>query len=185
MATASDDSDVDDIPEVEYSINPYMYEPEVLSDTDTDENDSSDSDTGDDVETQVEYRHPGEEAHLLENTNWCLCSKCMLMTNQEENICCHSQSILEEKSEECSSTCITSHDGFIAKCLNIHVLETSFYEYVQENGRLSENDQIRIVYRHIAYRRFINRKILPSCVVSMIRKTFPSDAYTGLKYPQS
>ncbi|KAL3836359.1 hypothetical protein ACJMK2_021792 [Sinanodonta woodiana] len=173
MATASDDSDADDIPEVEYSINPYMYEPEkVLSDKD--ENESSDSDTGDDVETPVEYHCPGEEAHLLENANWCLCSKCMLMTNQEENICCHSQPILEEKIEKCSSTCITNHEGFIANCLNIHVLETSFYEHVQENGRLRENDQIHI-----------NRKILPSCVVSMIRKTFPSETYTGFMYPRS
>ncbi|KAL3859949.1 hypothetical protein ACJMK2_010128 [Sinanodonta woodiana] len=186
MATACDDSDVDDIPEVEYSINHYMYEPEIVL-SDKDENDSSDSDTGDDVDSDSSGV----------SSSWCLCSKCIPMTNQEENICCHSQSILEEKIEECSSTCITNHEGFIANCLNIHVLETSFYEYVQENVRLRENDQIQSLKNKLAFWfgifvRWVwkifgkrNRKILPSCVVSMMRKTFSSETYTGLKYPRS
>lgn len=50
------------------------------------------------------------------------------------------------------------------------------------------------VYRHIAYRRFVlwiwhrlgrgNRKILPACVVAKIRSVFPSEQYTGFRYPQ-
>ncbi|KAL3866158.1 hypothetical protein ACJMK2_043486 [Sinanodonta woodiana] len=71
------------------------------------------SDTGDDVKTLMAYRRLGEEAQLLET-----------VSSQEENICCQSQSSLEEKIEECSSICITSHEGFIANFLNIHVLET-------------------------------------------------------------
>jgi len=63
MSTVSDDSDVDDNPEVEYFINiqPYMYEPEIDS-CDKDVQESSDSDNDDDLE----YRRSGvEEAQLL------------------------------------------------------------------------------------------------------------------------
>ncbi|XP_062585136.1 uncharacterized protein LOC134246797 [Saccostrea cucullata] len=41
--------------------------------------------------------------------------------------------------EEGGGTCITEHEGF-ANCLNRWVLETSFYEYLQENGPLEENE---------------------------------------------
>lgn len=50
------------------------------------------------------------------------------------------------------------------------------------------------VYRHIAYRRFVlwiwhrlgrgNRKIIPACVVTKIRSVFPSEQYTGFRYPR-
>ncbi|KAL3884830.1 hypothetical protein ACJMK2_024931 [Sinanodonta woodiana] len=92
-----------------------MYEPDIVL-SDRDENDLSDSDSGDDIRTQADY----------------------------QNIRCRSPSISEEKIEECSLTCIINQDGFIASCLNIHFLETSFYEYVQVNGRFNENDQIHM-----------------------------------------
>lgn len=48
------------------------------------------------------------------------------------------------------------------------------------------------MYRYVAYRRFVRwiwhrlgknmRRILPSCVVTVIRNTFPSEEYTGFKY---
>lgn len=49
-------------------------------------------------------------------------------------------------------------------------------------------------YRYIAYRRFARwiykvlpkkeRRIHPACVVTAIRKRFPSEQYTGFKYPE-
>ncbi|KAL3866213.1 hypothetical protein ACJMK2_043535 [Sinanodonta woodiana] len=59
----------------------------------------------------MEYHRLGEEAQLLETS---FCIKCMPITSQEENICCQSQSSLEENIEDCSSIFITSHEGFIA-----------------------------------------------------------------------
>lgn len=50
------------------------------------------------------------------------------------------------------------------------------------------------VYRYLAYRNFSrfvwkilgkrNRRVIPSCAVLKIRKTFPSEQYTGFQYPQ-
>ncbi|KAJ8307963.1 hypothetical protein KUTeg_014482 [Tegillarca granosa] len=71
--------------------------------------------------------------------------------------------------------------------------KSSYYEYIQENGRLGENEFIHELYRYIAYRRFSrwiwhilgrkNRRILPACVVMKIREQFPSEEYCGFKYP--
>ncbi|KAJ8314711.1 hypothetical protein KUTeg_006861 [Tegillarca granosa] len=70
-----------------------------------------------------------------------------------------------------NAKCMIHHEGFIANCLNRHVLKASFYEYIEYNGRPDEPR----TYRHIAYRRFVrwiwgflgrkNRKILPSCAI--------------------
>lgn len=59
-----------------------------------------------------------------------------------ENKCCRNTNIVDGKIEEEDLTCITDHEGFIVNCLNRHVLETSYYEYVQENGPLEENEHI-------------------------------------------
>jgi hypothetical protein len=55
-------------------------------------------------------------------------------------------------------------------------------------------DNIYRTYRYIAYRRFVlwiwhrlgrrNRKVLPACVVKVIRTKFPSDEYTGFRAAQ-
>lgn len=111
-----------------------------------------------------------------------------------ESKCCQETNIVDGKIEEAGIQCITHHEGFEPNCLNIHVLETSFYEYLENNGPLEEHELIHNVYRYISYRRFTRwiyrvlgkkmRKVLPSCVVTSIRENFPAEQYTGFKYPK-
>ncbi|KAJ8310929.1 hypothetical protein KUTeg_011519 [Tegillarca granosa] len=126
-------------------------------------------------------------------TNLCSCGQCSTMSTPEKCCCCTSVAAVNEKVISASIKCITEHEGFIVNCLNNYVLESSYYEYIQENGRLGENEFIHELYRYIAYRRFSrwiwhilgrkNRRILPACVVMKIREQFPSEEYCGFKYP--
>jgi hypothetical protein len=50
--------------------------------------------------------------------------------------------VVDDKILEAEIECITLHEGFQANCLNQYVLETSYYEYVQENGPLEEDQLI-------------------------------------------
>ncbi|KAJ8316697.1 hypothetical protein KUTeg_005752 [Tegillarca granosa] len=111
--------------------------------------------------------------------------------NPRKMLLLYSVAAVNEKVISASIKCITEHEGFIVNCLNNYVLESSYYEYIQENGRLGENEFIHVVllYRYIAYRRFSrwiwhilgrkNRRILPACVVMKIREQFPSEEYCG------
>ncbi|XP_061190502.1 uncharacterized protein LOC133198423 [Saccostrea echinata] len=94
--------------------------------------------------------------------------------------------------ENDSSSSSVSSDGEPGESGDENIT-TSYYEYIQENGQLEENEHIHELYRYFAYRKFVrwvyqrlgkkNRRILPSCVVTKIRKTFPSQQYCGFKYP--
>ena len=65
------------------------------------------------------------------------------METPRENKCCRHTNIVDGKIEENGLQCITDHEGFVVNCLNRHVLETSYYEYLQENGPLEENELIQ------------------------------------------
>ncbi|XP_062587308.1 P2X purinoceptor 7-like [Saccostrea cucullata] len=198
MAHFMEDNDSDgEIPEVDLTlhIQPYMFEPlgkdrstntcNSLSESDHHE---SHSESGRESPTSSEdvTREPVE--------SWCNCGNCVEMPTSRENKCCRNTNIVNGKVDEKSLQCITEHEGFIVNCLNHYVLETSYYEYIQDNGRQNEREPIHELYRHLAYRRFVrwvyhilgkkNRRILPSCVVSKIRQTFPSQTYCGFKYPE-
>ena len=49
---------------------------------------------------------------------------------------------MKDKADAKGVHCITESDGFIANCLNIDVLETSYWEFRQDNGPPLENQQI-------------------------------------------
>ncbi|XP_033756771.1 P2X purinoceptor 7-like [Pecten maximus] len=180
-------SDYEDIPEVSFSLNiqPYMYEPEKQNDTNNDSSSSDFSDESYDSGDSTSMPNPDS------GTEWCSCSFCFSMPTVEERKCCHDIDILQDKLENIE--CITQHEGFTANCLNMHVLETSFYEFAEEYGNVPQ-ENIHRTYRLVAYRRFIrwtwkvlgkkNRKVIPSCAVSAIRRTFPSEQFTGFHYPR-
>ena len=54
------------------------------------------------------------------------------MPTGTESICCHE--ILRVRIESGNLPCITLHDGFEAICLNAHVIESSIYQYIDEEG---------------------------------------------------
>ena len=110
-------------------------------------------------------------------------------------------------------TCITGHPGFEGMCLNVWVLQAAYFQYRQEHGSSSLPPLLHEYvcsicnihyllystflccrkYKYIAYQQLTRwcwgwlgqniRVILPACAVKKIRDTFPSDSYTGFKFP--
>ncbi|KAK0143571.1 hypothetical protein N1851_018310 [Merluccius polli] len=139
---------------------------------------------------------------------WCTCSKCQLMPTEVESYCCHEWDLImpqmqnlsiDEEASAPVSVCITNHEDFPA-ILNAGVLQI-FFNIPKPNWRrnprpagpdgLLSSEQ----YRLVAYRIVIewalkgeklgpgNRRVLPSCVVDLIRGTYPSPngQYAGFK----
>ncbi|KAK3104645.1 hypothetical protein FSP39_007033, partial [Pinctada imbricata] len=72
----------------------------------------------------------------------CLCNHCVAMPTILESRCCQVIGKVKEKADAANCKCITEHEGFSVNCTNIHVLETSYYEYHRINGPLEENQEI-------------------------------------------
>ncbi|XP_062602661.1 uncharacterized protein LOC134264381 [Saccostrea cucullata] len=170
-------------------IRPYNFEPLLNQTQDSNRSKSEDSEGGD----LKEENAVGVIGTRRENLAWCDCERCQVMETNEECLCCHEIAPILEKVEVKELKCITEHDGFQGNCLNIDALEVSMYEFVDTDGPLDDNEPIHELYRYLAYRRFTRwiwhilgkkrRKIIPACVVSKIRQTFPSESYAGFKYP--
>uniref|UniRef100_A0AAQ5XKR1 P2X purinoreceptor 7 intracellular domain-containing protein n=1 Tax=Amphiprion ocellaris TaxID=80972 RepID=A0AAQ5XKR1_AMPOC len=116
---------------------------------------------------------------------WCTCFKCEIMPTEVECYCCHEWELIMPQMQDLSihedvdvpaQVCIINHHVLPA-LLNAGVLQTFFH------------------YRLIAYRIVMewalkgeklgagNRRVLPSCVVELIRKTYPSPngQYAGVQ----
>ncbi|XP_078335853.1 P2X purinoceptor 7-like [Crassostrea virginica] len=145
---------------------------------------------------EIKEEESTNQSSLPTDTKWCKCGNCIIMETTRECKCCvdipEVSSRLKEN-ESSSICCIIQHPSFKVNCLNQHVLEVSYYEYIQDNGPLGNDEPIHELYRHLAYRRFArfiwkclgrhNRRILPSCVVTAVRQKFPSQQYCGFRYP--
>ncbi|XP_078335855.1 uncharacterized protein LOC111133080 [Crassostrea virginica] len=173
-------ADVNDIPG-NIVTQPYMFEPPQRPNN---QESSEESDNGDE----------DDQRDRRINTFWCECGACQSMRTVAECVCCVETQAVNFMRESSDLECITHHQTFIDNCLNVRVLEVSLHDYIQRDGPLDDNEPIHEVYRHIAYRRFVlwiwhklgkgNRKVLPACVVSRIRQSFPSETYTGFQYPR-
>lgn len=131
----------------------------------------------------------------LGNNNWCSCSGgCIPMRTIRESLCCKEVQRVMEKVDEYPEEldCITAHPGFRSVCLDRYVLETAYFQYVQQYGRQARLDASEDEKsRHTAYRQmvrwcwqFLGRRVrvpLPSCAVTMIRNTFQSPEYRGFE----
>ena len=95
--------------------------------------------------------------------------------------------------------CITQHPGFHAVCLNCWVLQTAWYQYIQQYHEAYEGPPHK-QNRHIAYRQGLARwcwgilgrevrVVLPSCAVCCIRAHFPPPGieddfvFEGFRFP--
>ena len=60
-----------------------------------------------------------------------VCGNCEAMTTSHENICCSEVDRVVEKKEEGSSavSCIIDHEGFHSVCLDVWVLQTTYFNY--------------------------------------------------------
>ncbi|XP_060775114.1 uncharacterized protein LOC132884975 [Neoarius graeffei] len=150
----------------------------------------------------------GAARHRVTDKWWCTCSKCEVMQTEVECYCCHEWDLIMPQMQDLSidkeasmpaAVCITNHTDFPA-LLNVGVLQTFFHipkinwkkhpRPAGPDGQLSSEQ-----YRLIAYRIVLewalkgeklgpgNRRVLPSCVVELIRRTYPSPngQYAGFK----
>ncbi|XP_053409100.1 P2X purinoceptor 7-like [Mercenaria mercenaria] len=170
-----------------FGVHPYMYEPEPA--TENDEIVSSEEDS----EPEEDFDLEAGENERLENLDWCECRNCSAMQTGIECKCCHEFPDLAEKLD--GFTCITQHPGFVGNCLNRDVVEVSFFEFLQRNGPIGDEEPVHETYRYVAYRRLARwiwhrltkhyRRVLPSCAVTAIRANFPSEEYTGYRYARN
>ena len=102
--------------------------------------------------------------------SWCICNVCVDMGNEEENKCCKNRS------------CVTSFELFRNIVLDREVLTIAIRarcDIRAENADYEMNS-----FRKAAYRQFIlwkygklgkgNRRVCPSCVVRLVRQTYPA-----------
>lgn len=150
-------------------IQPYQYEPAAPADNAHEAED----DTG----------PPGRLGH----TEWCSCGHCQTQPSAKECLCCREIPEVSRLTEYC----ITQHPGFAAACLNPWVLEIAYTAYCNRFHPRVVCSQHE-TFRFMAYRQFVtwcwgylgrhHRVPLPSCVVSRVRKAFPSDGdYRGFQ----
>ncbi|KAM4018750.1 uncharacterized protein ACNLHF_007988 [Anomaloglossus baeobatrachus] len=127
----------------------------------------------------------------LQNTSWCRCGHCAIMSHVAESVCCREVRAMERFLED--EPCVTRHldfPGFIlSRDLLIQLLQ---FSTKLTASKFAENENGHL--REAAYRKFTNviygflgrgRGLsVPSCVVRKIRETFPSPdgSYTGFKW---
>jgi len=196
-----------------YSLDPIIDTPRnrdvhFFSDDSNDSNfeEESYSEADSDVDEQVAHIQSDDRPDLQD---WCSCQQCITMQTAMEDVCCHHycqskerMGIIERRrkpgrkditSLEDPVQCITDHPGFYDICLSPWTLEYEAYQYVEQEGRVGDDQPVNILMRHLAYKRFVrwifgllgrnNRVIIPSCVVKMIRDTYASDVYVGFRFP--
>ena len=111
----------------------------------------------------------------------CNCEHCAEMENEFEQVCCRANSALigdKFNTEKCIAQTIAFRDV----CLNVNVLQAALgtWRTFTDNSLNISNKS----YRFIAYRQYISwiygwlgkdvRRIIPACVVKLIRDTFPA-----------
>lgn len=101
---------------------------------------------------------------------WCICGVCQIMPLEVENKCCKKR------------TCVTCYEMFNNICIDREVLTLAIrarFDIMAEEADYSSNS-----FRKASYRQFClwkygklghgNRRVLPACVVRMIRQAYPA-----------
>ncbi len=123
----------------------------------------------------------------------CLCGNCQQMTTPRENLCCRTPRSKVLKSMDLAAiNCICQAGKIRRSCFVRDVLLGDADLYEIHVGCLPIRPQ-STTCRYISYRRFVqliwkttgsgNRKVLPSCFVTTVRRHFPSanGQYAGFK----
>ena len=67
----------------------------------------------------------------------CTCGHCSIMDTSGECVCCKEIAMVAGKIDaldDPSLVCITDHPGFSPVCLNVWILQASYFQYRQEHG---------------------------------------------------
>ncbi|KAG1928990.1 P2X purinoceptor [Pimephales promelas] len=178
--------------EFEFDGRPYLFEPEY-----TDEELASQESE----RRRQTAEQPADEANAsttrISCNWWCLCGCCDPMPTEEESLCCKEWDLLQPGNEKCV-TCTEEFPALIQKT----VLDTFFFvpkiNWKKRPQPEGPNGQLSIdQYRLVAYRVVLEwalkgerlgrgiRRPLPSCVVSMIRRKYPSPTGTYIGFQET
>lgn len=84
------------------------------------------------------------DSYSISNATWnlyqhrCGCGNCFIMETARECKCCLGIPDVARIVRQENVECITKHESFVANCLNRHVLEVSYFEYIQDDGHLGD-----------------------------------------------
>lgn len=136
----------------------------------------------------------GSDSEENSSSFCCMCGKCGTMSAAEQK-CCSRYRKLQTVLGDTGKRCVTDVDYFATVCLDTHVLYAALItiaEYQADTtpqyGSLSNKS-----FRHAAYVQYVRlfygrlganrRLILPACVVTKVRNTFPETdgIYVGFK----
>ena len=134
---------------------------------------------GTSTEEQMATPYPGPPPSNTSVLPWCKCGICQIMPQEIENKCCAQR------------RCVTTHSRFSKLCLDPDVLQLA----IRNRGdiRNDRDDNSTRAFRKAAYRQYVldrygylgkgNRKVCPSCVVTVIRRHYPSQTgvYMGFR----
>ena len=84
----------------------------------------------------------------------CTCNECTEVDGQV-NTCCQDYVNISSCLQGTMFKCITEHPRFLSNCLDIYVLEASFYGFCQQEGPPDDDELLHETLRYLAYRRFI------------------------------
>lgn len=136
----------------------------------------------------------------LNNSNWCTCGNCKDMLSDIECLCCNELPNLEKIREQ-EGKCITLHHSFSKLILDKEILNITRHNLILKTKsyinkkKLGKHYPENKTWRFICYKQYTswvnswiamgkgNRVVLPSCVVSKIRKEYPepNGIYVGFK----
>ena len=109
---------------------------------------------------------------------WCKCGVCQIMPQEVENKCCGLR------------RCVTTHTRFSKLCLDPDVIQLA----IRNRGdiRNDRDDNSTRAFRKTGYRQYVldrygylgkgNRKVCPACVVTVIRRHYPSQTGVYMGY---
>ncbi|XP_064638314.1 uncharacterized protein LOC135494328 [Lineus longissimus] len=184
-------------------IQPYRFEPtlrriegeehlDTENATATGTHEDEEEDPGDD-DNPFTHAIDFEARLTIHVSEWCTCDRCVTMTTPVMNLCCQELEALEGKIYADDLDSITLHCDFELVVLKKPILRTALVA-MKDVKRASLVEPItERAYRLAAYRQFTwwiherlgkkVRKVIPSCVVQLIRETFqdPNGQYTGFR----
>ncbi|CAI6353104.1 unnamed protein product [Macrosiphum euphorbiae] len=165
----------------------YLFEPEYEND--------------DEIDTVLEYH--GIQYVNYENRsgtrNWCSCEKCVVMTTDQESMCCQEYDKIKHLAG--NYECITQNNLFEKLVLDKDVLTITRHQLILKSKNKTKRQLLSVdeaenkLWRYLAYKNFTswinawttigkgNRVVIPSCSIAKIRSVFPekNGVYVGFR----
>ena len=97
------------------------------------------------------------------------------MEKPETSFCCTERGAIYNLVHDLGLNCITQHPGYEGNCLNEYVVETSFYEFLEDYGHVGDDEP---VHKYVLV-------IEPRCEKTCLWGFRPGKTQTGLRSHRS